>query len=165
MVLEARQTGTGAEIDVAARFALLIALLSIGLFSKNQLLISSTGFVLAIFLLRLWPLVDYLETGGVELGIFMLTIAVLAPLASGRIGFQELTMTFRSSAGVAALLAGTLAAYLTGQGVGLLRVSPQVVFGLTFGSILGTAFLRGIPAGPLVAAGMAAVLWRLLGVK
>ncbi len=150
---------------MAARFLLLIALLIIGYVSKNQLLLSSTGFVLAVFLLRMWPVVKYLETGGVELGIFMLTVSVLAPLASGRIGFKELGTTFGSSAGVAALLAGALAAYLTGQGVGLLRASPQVVFGLTFGSILGTTLLRGIPAGPLVAAGLAAVMWKLLGVK
>jgi uncharacterized membrane protein (DUF441 family) len=44
----------------------------------------------------------------------------------------------------------------------LLKVDPQLIVGLVIGSIFGILFMRGIPVGPLMAAGITAFLLRLL---
>ncbi|HBR23969.1 MAG TPA: DUF441 domain-containing protein, partial [Firmicutes bacterium] len=47
-------------------------------------------------------------------------------------------------------------------GVNLLETNPQIAGGLVIGSILGVLLLKGIPIGPLAAAGMAAMLLKLI---
>jgi uncharacterized membrane protein (DUF441 family) len=67
---------------------------------------------------------------------------------------------------VLALLGGALATYMNGKGLDLLKVDPQLIIGLVIGSIFGILFMRGIPVGPLMAAGITAFLlkvFRLLG--
>ncbi len=145
----------------AQAFILLVVML-VGAVSRNSLLVRAAVLLLAVVMLDMAPVLRFLEERGLEIGILMLTVAVLTPLASGHTTVADLTHTFLSKEGACALIAGTLAAVLTGQGVGLLRSSPQVVVGLALGSIIGAAFLGGIPAGPLVAAGVAAVLIKLV---
>jgi uncharacterized membrane protein (DUF441 family) len=42
----------------------------------------------------------------------------------------------------------------------LLKIDPEIVFGLVIGSILGIVFLHGVPVGPLMAAAVAALFTR-----
>jgi uncharacterized membrane protein (DUF441 family) len=148
---------------MSAQTAILLLVMFVGALSRNQLLVRASCILLAVNMLGWTPALDFLEREGLDLGILLLTVAVLSPLASGHTGLHELATTFLSPSGAAALAAGALAAVLTGQGVTLLRTRPEVVMGLACGSIFGAAFLGGVPAGPLVAAGFAAVLLRALG--
>lgn len=36
---------------------------------------------------------------------------------------------------------------------------PQVIAGLLIGTVLGVAFLRGVPVGPLIAAGILSLFY------
>ncbi len=141
---------------------LLLAILALGVLSRNNLLISASGMLLLFLFSGYLPAVSFFEEKGVELGILILTVSVLAPLASGSAGLADIRSLVTGRSGLAAVIAGMLAAYLTGQGVSILRLQPEIVMGLAIGSILGTAFLGGIPAGPLVAAGFASMLLRVL---
>jgi len=141
---------------------LLFAILALGVLSRNNLLISASGMLLLFLFSGYLPAVSFFEEKGVELGILILTVSVLAPLASGSAGLADIRSLVTGRGGLAAVIAGMLAAYLTGQGVSILRLQPEIVMGLAIGSILGTAFLGGVPAGPLVAAGFASVLLRVL---
>ena len=60
-----------------------------------------------------------------------------------------------------ALAGGALATYMNGQGLDLLRLEPQMIVGLVIGSIFGIIFLKGIPVGPLMAAGITAIFVKL----
>lgn len=142
---------------------MLLAVMAVGVIGKNHLLVRASGILLFVLLLGISPVLEFLERDGLEVGILVLTIAVLTPLATGETGIRDLSATFTSHKGVSALIAGALAAWLTAQGVGLLRAQPEIVLGLAIGTIFGAAFLGGIPAGPLVAAGFAAVLIKVLG--
>ena len=51
-----------------------------------------------------------------------------------------------------------LVAWLAGKGVPLMGEQPILVTGLLIGTIIGVAFLGGIPVGPLIAAGILALL-------
>ncbi|WP_153944859.1 DUF441 family protein, partial [Acinetobacter baumannii] len=42
-------------------------------------------------------------------------------------------------------------------GTGLLTAQPHIVTGLLIGTILGVALFRGVPVGPLIAAGILAL--------
>ena len=56
------------------------------------------------------------------------------------------------------ILVGALVAWLAGKGVPLMGEQPVLVAGLLIGTIIGVSFLGGIPVGPLIAAGILALL-------
>ena len=56
------------------------------------------------------------------------------------------------------ILVGALVAWLAGKGVPLMSEQPVLVTGLLIGTIIGVSFLGGIPVGPLIAAGILAIL-------
>ncbi|MEG7498880.1 DUF441 family protein, partial [Enterobacter hormaechei] len=43
---------------------------------------------------------------------------------------------------------------LGGRGVTLMSSQPSLVAGLLVGTVLGVALFRGVPVGPLIAAGL-----------
>jgi len=94
-----------------------------------------------------------------------LLLSVLAPFARGRIGLRDIIVTFRNLPGLIAVLGGTIAAYVCGEGVILMQARPEITVGLIVGTIIGVALLRGVPVGPLAAAGLTAVLLNLLGLR
>lgn len=47
------------------------------------------------------------------------------------------------------------------RGLELLKLDPQLIVGLVIGSIFGIVFMKGIPVGPLMAAGITAFLLKL----
>jgi len=51
-----------------------------------------------------------------------------------------------------------LVAWLAGKGVPLMGEQPVLVTGLVIGTIIGVSFMGGIPVGPLIAAGILALL-------
>ena len=82
---------------------------------------------------------------------------MLSPLVSGRIQFPGLAGLI-SWKMLAAVLAGILVAWLAGRGVPLMSDQPVLVTGLLLGTIIGVAFLGGIPVGPLIAAGILSLI-------
>ena len=59
---------------------------------------------------------------------------------------------------VFAIGVGLFVAWLGGRGVTLMTRQPNVVAGLLIGTIAGVALLRGVPVGPLIAAGILSLL-------
>ena len=57
-----------------------------------------------------------------------------------------------------AVAIGLFVAWLGGRGVTLMSHQPNVVAGLLIGTIAGVALLRGVPVGPLIAAGILSLL-------
>jgi len=145
---------------------LLVALILIGLMGRSSIIATAASLLLILKLTHLERYFGAVERRGMELGLLFLTIAVLVPFASGRINLREIVSVFTTWPGVFALLGGALATYMNGKGLDLLKVDPQLIIGLVIGSIFGILFLRGIPVGPLMAAGITAFLlkvFQLLG--
>ncbi len=69
---------------------------------------------------------------------------------------------FTSVPGILAIAGGAIATYMNGKGLDLLKMDPQMIIGLVIGSIFGILFLRGIPVGPLMAAGITAFLMKIV---
>mgnify|MGYP005848152117 CR=1 FL=1 len=128
-----------------------------GLAGRNHLVTISAAVLLLLKLLGLDPALEYLEKNGVKVGLIFLIVSVMVPFVSGSVSPRNLLQIMGSPAGLTAILGGAFASYLSGRGVAILEVNPEIIVGLIIGSILGTTFLAGVPVGPLVAAGFAAV--------
>ena len=132
----------------------LLVLLACGIFSHNSAVTIAAG-VLIVF--RITPLSDffpYLQQYGLHIGLIILTIGVLTPIASGKIAGDAILKSCMSWKSLLAILIGVLVAWLGGRGVKLMSNQPDVVAGLLLGTIAGVALLRGVPVGPLIAAGI-----------
>lgn len=103
----------------------------------------------------------FLSRFGVQVGVVFLLIGLMLPFATGNLSFTGLRANLFSPAGLLAVTVGALSAYLAAEGVDLLSFRSDVMVGLIIGSLIGVAWFDGIPAGPLVAGGVATVLLRL----
>lgn len=74
---------------------------------------------------------------------------------------RDIIAVFTSWPGILALTGGAVATYMNRTGLDLLKVEPQIIIGLVIGSIFGILFLRGIPVGPLMAAGITALFMKI----
>ena len=136
---------------------LLVILIILGLLSHNSAITISASILLIMQQTFLSSHIPLLEKYGVKIGIIILTIGVLSPLVSGKIQLPDLS-GFLSWKMALSISIGVLVAWLAGKGVPLMGEQPILVTGLLIGTIIGVAFLGGIPVGPLIAAGILALL-------
>jgi uncharacterized membrane protein (DUF441 family) len=140
---------------------LLVILIIIGLIGRSPIITTAACILLVVKLLALDRYLPTLERRGLELGLLFLTIGVLVPFASERISYKQVFSVFTTWPGIIALIGGAIATYMNGKGLELLKIDPQLIVGLVIGSIFGILFMRGIPVGPLMAAGITAFLLKL----
>lgn len=132
----------------------LVILLALSIVGKNQPVAVATSLLLIIKLLGLNSWFLPLESKGMTIGITILTLAILAPLASGRISINTIVDTFRSPIALIALAAGVFVAWAAGRGLLFINSSPEIVTSLVLGTVVGVCFLQGVPIGPLIAGGL-----------
>lgn len=142
---------------------LLLIILTLGLVFNNNLVAAGAGSLLVIKLVKMRYILCLLERRALDLGLLFLLVAVLVPFALDKVKVKDIWLTFQSIQGILSIVGGIIAAYLCGQGLVLLQVQPQVVVGLVVGTVIGVSLLKGIPVGPLAAAGITAFLFSLLG--
>lgn len=136
----------------------LIILLACGIFSQNTA-VTIAAAVLIVF--RITPLSEFfplLQQHGLNIGIIILTIGVLTPIASGAISGQDILKSFVSWKSIIAIGIGLFVAWLGGRGMSLMSHQPNIVAGLLIGTVAGVALLRGVPVGPLIAAGILSLI-------
>ncbi|OZM57952.1 hypothetical protein CIB95_06245 [Lottiidibacillus patelloidae] len=136
--------------------AFLIILLAIGLIAKNQSLIIAIVVLLTLKWTNLGSkLFPIIQDKGINWGVTIITIAVLIPVATGDIGFKQLTDAMKSSYAWIALFSGIAVALIAARGIDLLQTDPHITTALVFGTILAVALFKGIAVGPLIGAGIA----------
>lgn len=135
-------------------YIIMLLILAISIIGHNMSVAYAAGFVLAIKLLGLTQLLDKLGSHGLNIGIIILTAAILVPIADGRITLAVILDAFKSPAGVVAIITGIGVAIAGGAGVGYMQTTPEIVSALIIGTIAGVFFFKGIPVGPLIAAGV-----------
>lgn len=140
------------QLDV--NLLVLLILLGFGVFSQNTAIIIAIGVLIVIKLTPLAEFFPYIQQHGLNIGIIILTIGVLAPIASGKLSGESILKSFISVKSLLAIAVGLLVAWLGGRGVKLMTYQPDVVAGLLIGTVAGVALLRGVPVGPLIAAGI-----------
>lgn len=133
---------------------ILLAFAALGIISSNNTITIAMLVLLLLRVLGLQQTFPWLEKYGLTIGIIILTIGVMTPLASGKISLQMIGQSFLHWKSLAAIGIGILVAYLGGRGVVLMGSQPTVVAGLLIGTLIGVAFFKGVPVGPLIAAGI-----------
>jgi uncharacterized membrane protein (DUF441 family) len=141
---------------------LLVILIIIGLIGRSNIITTAACMLLIIKLLSLDRYLPSIERRGLELGLLFLTVGVLVPFASEKITPRDVLAVFSTWPGIIALIGGAIATYMNGKGLDLLKIDPQLIAGLVIGSIFGIVFMRGIPVGPLMAAGITALLLKVV---
>lgn len=135
----------------------------IGLLSKNKILFYSA---LILVILKLVPnsqeILPKYKSSILRFGIFIITLAILIPIASEQIGFKELGTTLESREGIIALLVGIFASILATKGIFLQTIQPQIVVFVSLGVALGVMFIGGTPVGPIVASGLTYIVLKII---
>jgi uncharacterized membrane protein (DUF441 family) len=145
-------------------FLFLIGLFIIGIFAKNQSFMIAVGFLLVLRFTGFgekW--FSLIQQKGINWGVTIITIAVLIPIASGEIGFKQLSEAVRSSYAWIALLSGIFVAVIASRGLHLLQNDPHITVALVFGTILAVALFKGVAVGPLIGAGIAYMAMKIVG--
>jgi uncharacterized membrane protein (DUF441 family) len=140
---------------------LLVILIVVGLIGRSSIITTAACVLLIVKLLSLDRFLPTVERRGLEMGLLFLTMGVLVPFASEKISYKDVISVFTTWPGIIALMGGAIATYMNGKGLELLKVDPQLIVGLVIGSIFGIIFMRGIPVGPLMAAGITAFLLKV----
>ncbi|ASR47874.1 DUF441 domain-containing protein [Paenibacillus kribbensis] len=137
---------------------ILLALAGLGIISGNSTVTIAMVVLLLLRVTSLNSAFPWLEKYGLTIGIIMLTIGVMTPLASGKISINQVMESFLHWKSLLAIAIGILVAYLGGRGVTLMSGQPIIVTGLLIGTVIGVAFFKGVPVGPLIAAGLLSLL-------
>ncbi len=144
------------QLDV--NLMVLLVLLACGIFSHNTAVTIAAAILIVFKMTPLEQFFPYLQEHGLNIGIIILTIGVLTPIASGKIPGESILKSFLSLKSLLAIGIGLLVAWLGGRGVKLMSNQPDVVAGLLIGTVAGVAVLRGVPVGPLIAAGLLSII-------
>ncbi len=132
----------------------LVLFLVLGLAARSNLLAASAAILLVLRLVHLTFLLSHLYQPALEVGLLFLMLAMLAPFALGKVRIKEIGQSFITIPGIMALLGGAIATHLNGHGIHLLNHQSYLMIDLIVGSILGIVLFKGIPVGPLMAAGI-----------
>lgn len=132
---------------------LLVVLIALGVLGNNSSITISATVLLLMQQTFLSKYILFLEKNGLTIGVIILTIGVLAPLVTGKVPLPSLSALLNWKM-FAAIAVGALVAWLAGRGIPVMRDQAVLLTGLMIGTVLGVAFLGGIPVGPLIAAGI-----------
>ncbi len=139
---------------------ILLGLAALGFISHNTTVAIS---ILVLIIVRVTPLntfFPWIEKQGLTVGIIILTIGVMAPIASGTLPPSTLIHSFMNWKSLLALAVGVFVSWLGGRGVPLMGSQPHLVAGLLVGTVLRVDLFLGVPVGPLIAAGTISVFIR-----
>ena len=147
-----------ASVKFDVTLLILLGLAALGFISHNTTVAVS---ILVLIIVRVTPLSTFfpwIEKQGLSIGIIILTIGVMAPIASGTLPPSTLIHSFLNWKSLVAIAVGVIVSWLGGRGVTLMGSQPQLVAGLLVGTVLGVALFRGVPVGPLIAAGLVSLI-------
>ncbi|AOM39715.1 DUF441 domain-containing protein [Xenorhabdus hominickii] len=137
---------------------ILLVLAGLGIISHNMTITLAMLFLLVVRITPLNQFFPWVERYGLTIGILILTIGVMAPIASGKIAVQEIFSSFLNWKSLLAIVVGVIVSWLGSRGVALMSNQPSTVAGLLVGTVLGVALFKGVPVGPLIAAGILSVM-------
>ena len=132
----------------------LLVILVLSVLGHNNSVALATGFLLLVKLAGFDSYFPLIESHGLQLGIILITMSVMIPIAKGSVTPADMAAVFKNPLGIVALVVGVMVAWMAGRGVPFMTTSPEVVTPLIIGTVIGVAFFQGLAVGPLIASGM-----------
>ncbi|OZI12859.1 hypothetical protein CEW92_04750 [Bacillaceae bacterium SAS-127] len=143
-------------------YLFLLLLLVISVIAKNQSLLIAISVLLVMKVIGIdEKIFSMFQSKGINWGVTIITIAVLAPIATGEIGFKELQEALKSPYAWIALISGMVVALLGKQGIVLLAEDPHITAALVLGTIAAVALFNGVAVGPVIGAGIAYITMKI----
>ncbi|MPL69336.1 hypothetical protein SDC9_15075 [bioreactor metagenome] len=136
----------------------ILVILVLSVIGNNQSVSIAALILLLIKMLGFETWFPFIENHGINIGIIILTLAVLAPLAQGNISMGSILSSMKTPIGIVSVLIGIFVAWAAALGVPFMQKTPEVVTALVVGTIAGVCFFKGLAVGPLIAGGMVALL-------
>lgn len=146
---------------IGQEYIIMGAILLFSIVGHNMSVAYAVGIVLVIKILGLTQVMNALGSYGLNYGIILLTAAILVPIADGRITWEIILESFKSPAGIVAILVGIGVAMAGGAGVGYLKATPEIVSAIIIGTMSGVFFFKGVAVGPLIAAGIVCAIMEI----
>lgn len=140
----------------------LLIIFVVAILSKNNLLGAAAAIVFFLDLMRLNRFFPLIQARGLEAGLLFLTIALMIPFATGQVTLKSLASSLLSPVGILSIVGGLLGAYLNSQGLEFMAAEPSIIPGILIGVMLSVSLFGGVSVGPIMAAGITALLIRLL---
>lgn len=145
------------------KYVVLAIMLAVSILSKNKGLFYATILVLSLtFLPYQDKTLGFLRSKGLSLGVFVLTVAILSPIALGQVSSKNLIETFTSYQGIIAVIIGIMVSIFSTQGIILQSISPNIVVAVSIGTIIGIVALGGTATGPIIATGISYVIIKII---
>jgi len=141
----------------------LLIILVLSVIGNNSSVSIAALVLLLIKILGFSTWFPIIESHGINFGITILTLAVLTPIAQGRIPINGMLESFKTPIGLIAIIIGILVAWVAAQGVPFMKGTPESVTSLVVGTIIGVCFFNGLAVGPLIAGGLVSLIISLLG--
>ncbi|MGM0470995.1 MAG: DUF441 domain-containing protein [Bacillota bacterium] len=140
----------------------LLAILVLGVLSRDISLIISAVILFSLRIFNLKELLPFIDQYSVKIGIILIMLGVLTPVATGELDLLQIVDTFKTPMGIVGIIMGILVTQFTRDGLNLMSSSPEVIPNLLVGLILGIAFFGGVPTGPLIASGITAFILKII---
>lgn len=140
----------------------LLVILGLSLVGHNQ---SVFVAALALLLLKWLGAESWLapiEAHGISVGITILTMAVLVPVAQGQLTLGMAWDAFKSPVGLVAIAVGIGVSWVAALGVPFMKGTPEAVSALIVGTIIGVCVFHGLAVGPLIAGGLVSLALSLV---
>lgn len=144
---------------------ILFSVLAVAVIGKAKTVAVAAGVLLILKLTGLNKYIyPFIEKNGMSFGIIILVAAILLPIASGQVSAESIKNIFASWIGIAALVLSFVTTYLSGRGLDFLTIQghSDVMPSMIIGAVIATAFLGGVPVGPLITSGLLVVLIRII---
>lgn len=141
----------------------ILVVLVLSVIGNNHSVSIAALILLLIKLLGFTTWFPYIESHGINIGITILTMAVLTPIAQGLVSMGSILEAFKNPIGLVAILVGILVAWIAAQGIFFMQGSPETVTALVVGTIIGVCFFQGLAVGPLIAGGMVSLIVSAMG--
>jgi uncharacterized membrane protein (DUF441 family) len=141
---------------------ILIFLVVLSVLSKNKTLAIGAIVVLVLSALRIEKAIDFMNKHFLDLGMIFLMIWMLLPFVGGQNSIKISIRDFLNLRGGISFISGIFVVVLASKGVIFLKGNVDVITGVVAGSLIGVAFLGGVPVGPLIASGLAYEILKII---
>jgi len=136
---------------------MLLVIAGLSICFRDYILAAGAG---SLFLLGFICGKDTLAAAGkpvFTLGIFFLMVFILLPVATGKVRFSDLVVHMKKPVFFLAIAIAAIISYFGGRGVGFVQ-QPHILLAIVLGTLIGVLFLKGLPAGLIIAAGIVSVV-------
>lgn len=140
---------------------LFVVMIMLSALTHNKTLGISLAAVLVLRWIKAVPALELLADKGISWAIMLLCMGFLAPVALGRYELQAFQQVFLSPVGWISIAAGIAVAIFGAKGVAVGQTDIVITMGVIAGTVVGVAFFKGNPVGPLIGAGMS---WTVISI-